>query len=181
MRRGITLLFCLSSLTGCGTTPANSYYTLSVCPPSIDESQGHPGSHLALASVRLPALIDRLQVVVRTGPHTVDIEEFDRWAEPLDEMVARVLRQDLDARLGPQVLGQPITHLYVAIDEFSPNRDGNVALIGRWWIGSDDERNAPLGMHTFTLTLTANGDQGVQYALAMSLLLGKLADQIVRG
>ena len=82
--------------------------------------------------MRLPGISDRPQLVVRTGPQTVRILEFDRWAEPLDDLVPRVLAQDLAQRQGVQAGNGPASRIYVVIDEFMTDDTGSARLAGRW-------------------------------------------------
>ncbi|HEV2678081.1 MAG TPA: ABC-type transport auxiliary lipoprotein family protein [Aliidongia sp.] len=87
-------------------------FTLSVEPPLTTVSPGPRAAEgLSVASVRLPAIADRQQIVVRTGPQTVDVREFDRWAEPLDLMTQRTLSADLALRGGrrQRVVDSPTT------------------------------------------------------------------------
>lgn len=117
-------------LAGCSSTPDNHYYTLSVEPGASRV----PAATLTVATVHLPGVTDRPQLVTRTGPQTVDIKEFERWAEPLEQMVPRILAEDLTARLGLPETGKPVRRLFVAVDEFMGGTDGAAHFTGRWWI-----------------------------------------------
>ncbi|WP_460031038.1 PqiC family protein [Megalodesulfovibrio paquesii] len=55
---------------------------------------------LGVGPVTLPGYLDREQMVTREDDHSVDVAEFDRWAEPLDRAFARTLAANLAARLG---------------------------------------------------------------------------------
>jgi uncharacterized lipoprotein YmbA len=49
--------------------------------------------------------VDRPQIVVTTGPNQVRMEEFNRWASPLQNAIARVVAENLVALLGtPRVI-----------------------------------------------------------------------------
>ena len=130
------------------------------------------------ASVELPALLDRLEIVEGTGPHTVTIREFDRWAAPLDEMVPQVLSEDLalaessqhDAHERPS--GE--RHLAIHIDQFMECADGIVRLDGTWTV------LARSGQHTWRFALQAPADPGqvATIAASMSRLLERLAATI---
>jgi len=43
----------------------------------------------------VPALVDRPQIVVSAGANEVRLEEFHRWAAPLQEELSRVIAADL--------------------------------------------------------------------------------------
>jgi hypothetical protein len=50
--------------------------------------------------VSVPAVVDRPQIVVITGPNQVRLEEFNRWAAPLQNSIARVVADNLVLMLG---------------------------------------------------------------------------------
>ena len=45
-------------------------------------------------------MIDRPQMVVNVGPNQVGIDEFNRWASPLQSDIARVVAENLAKMLG---------------------------------------------------------------------------------
>jgi hypothetical protein len=48
-------------------------------------------------------------LVVQVAPNRVEVEEFDRWAEPLDDSIARAVAGDLSQLLGsPNVTSAPL-------------------------------------------------------------------------
>jgi uncharacterized lipoprotein YmbA len=65
--------------------------------------------------VRIPASIDRPQMVMQAGPNRVTVDEFNRWAAPLDESIARTVAGDLTALLGtPRVATGPLANFEAA-------------------------------------------------------------------
>jgi uncharacterized protein len=94
-------------VAGCASTPASRFYTLSATP-----GPAAPASDLSLAvgPVTVPAAVDRPQIVVSTGPNQVRLDEFNRWASPLQNNIARVVAENLVAMLGtPRVAISPLT------------------------------------------------------------------------
>ena len=81
---------------GC-SSPSARFYTLSATAP-----QGTATSKLTIAvgPVSVPATIDRPQIVVSSGPNQLSIDEFSRWASPLQDNLARVVAENLVAILG---------------------------------------------------------------------------------
>lgn len=55
---------------------------------------------MAVASVTVPDLVDRPQLVVRVDASRVDILEAHRWAEPLKSGIPRLLAENLSRLLG---------------------------------------------------------------------------------
>ncbi len=60
------------------------------------------GARYALSSGRssIPAAVDRPEFVVQIAPNRVDIDEFNRWAAPLNDGIARVVATNLSVLLG---------------------------------------------------------------------------------
>ena len=60
---------------------------------------------MVVGPVSVPAVVDRPQIVVTTGPNQVRPEEFNRWASPLQNNISRVVAENLVALLGtPRVI-----------------------------------------------------------------------------
>ena len=51
--------------------------------------------------------MDRPQIVVSTGPNQVRLDEFNRWASPLQNNISRVVAENL-----VMMLGTPLVTLY---------------------------------------------------------------------
>src|SRR4029434_7986687 len=83
-------------VTGCTSTPVR-YYTLSAATESAA-----PSSDLSVVvgPVSVPDEVDRPQLVVRTGPNQMQVDEFNLWAAPLQSNISRVVAQNLATLLG---------------------------------------------------------------------------------
>ncbi len=106
MHRLVTIVAVLTLITfaaGCASTPASRFYTLSAA-----SGPAAPSSNLSIAvgPVTVPAVVDRPQIVVNVGPNQVRVEEFNRWAAPLQNNIARVVADNL-----VQMLGTPLVTL----------------------------------------------------------------------
>jgi uncharacterized protein len=87
---------------GCGSTPASRFYTLSAATAPTTTTSN---LSIAVGPVSVPAVVDRPQIVVTTGPNQVRLEEFNRWASPLQNSIARVVAENLVVMLGtPRVI-----------------------------------------------------------------------------
>ena len=93
---------------GCASSPVTRFYTLSAAAaPAATSSQ----LSVVVGPVSVPAVVDRPQIVVTTGPNQVRLEEFNRWASPLQNNISRVVAENLVAMLGtPRVIlfSQPL-------------------------------------------------------------------------
>jgi uncharacterized lipoprotein YmbA len=188
MRYLPAIFLSASVLFGCASAPANRYYTLSVNPgrPAA-ETSAHPTDRrtVTLREVSIPDMLNRPQIVLITGPNTVQMMEFDRWAEPLEGLVGRTLAADLSSRLGPDrlvPLGVPAElRLDASITRFEANANGSVTLAGSWTRRIKGEADDTIAVHSFALEDQASGSDLTAIAGAMSRLLGRLADQMAGG
>jgi uncharacterized lipoprotein YmbA len=90
---------------GCSSAKSH-FYTLDSTPAPV----GTSATHLAVAvgPVTVPASVDQPQFVVQVASNRVEVEEFNRWASPLNESIARAVAGDLSSQLGtPDVTGAP--------------------------------------------------------------------------
>jgi uncharacterized lipoprotein YmbA len=85
----------------CSTTPASHFYTLSrsEAPTAAPDSKTANLS-VVVGPVSIPAIVDMPQIVVSTGPNQVAIDEYNRWASPLQNNISRVVAENLVAMLG---------------------------------------------------------------------------------
>jgi uncharacterized lipoprotein YmbA len=82
---------------GCGSTPPSHFYTLNAtAKPGAMSS----GLSVSVGPVTVPAVVDRPEIVVKTGPNEVRLDEFNRWASALQDNLARVVAENLVAMLG---------------------------------------------------------------------------------
>ncbi len=93
-------------LTACPSSPATQYYTLNSIAPTV-AADGHTSYSVWIATVIVPKTLDRTQLVRRASDNRLDVSENNRWAAPLDDMVRRVLSQDLASRLPEGMVIQP--------------------------------------------------------------------------
>jgi uncharacterized lipoprotein YmbA len=107
MRRLAALATVVILGAGCGPTPPTHFYTLGAVPgPAATPS----ALSVAVGPVTVPASVDRPEIVVSTGPNQVRLEQFDQWASPLQNNIARVVAENLVAMLGtPRVTMSPQT------------------------------------------------------------------------
>ena len=82
---------------GCGSTPPSRFYTLSAAGTPAATSSN---VSVVVGPISVPAVVDRPQIVVSAGPNQVRLDEFNRWAAPLQSDIARVVADNLAAILG---------------------------------------------------------------------------------
>lgn len=100
MRTRIVLVAfaAVAILAGCGTSHPPRFYNLSAT-ATAGTLPAAPVSVL-VGPVTIPASVDQPQFVVRAAANRVEVDEFNRWASPLNDSIARVVARDLSIELG---------------------------------------------------------------------------------
>jgi uncharacterized protein len=154
VRRLLGLIVCLS-LTGCAVSDPTQFYTLTQAgaPPvertataSTAESGVGQTTNVSIGvgPVMIPAYLDRRQIVIRTGADQVELSAFHRWAEPLEDGMARILAEEIAARVPTErvvtfpwrgVVARAIQYqVVVTVVRFDGHEGGDVTLDTRWRI-----------------------------------------------
>jgi len=103
----IAMLSAFASLGACASTPASHFYTLSALSTAGTTSAD---VSIAVGPVSLPAAVDRPEMVVASGANELRLDEFNRWAGPLQEELGRVVAENLTTILHtPRVTQFPQT------------------------------------------------------------------------
>ena len=101
----ILLMLCLA--VGCGTSPPSRLYLLDSVGrhTELPVSMNRAGwTTLGIGPVSIPSYLDRQQIVTRLGPNRIDLAQFDKWAEPLEDNLTRILAENLEHLLSEQQL-----------------------------------------------------------------------------
>ncbi len=121
---------------GCASAPSR-FYTLNSTAAAVGAATN--SFAVAVGPVSIPALVDRPQFVVQVETNRVQIDEFNRWAEPLNDNIARVIAGDLAAMLGTtQVATAPLANfnpafrVSVDIQRFESVRGQSVLIEAVW-------------------------------------------------
>lgn len=179
------------SLAGCSSIlaarPDLSKFFILTAAQSGFEPAGVPLNHvtIGLGPVRLPAYLDRAEIVTRTEPNRLELSDTDKWAEPLESNFRRVLAANLAARLvSAQIVQFPwysTTRLdykvEVSVDRFERDASGNAHLIARWTI-RDGATNRLLAQRDSSFSESAKGSTTADSVAAMSNDVEDLSAQI---
>jgi uncharacterized lipoprotein YmbA len=137
------ILLATVMLIGCrSSAPPVQFYTLSATRTqavSNTITAGKPIS-IGVGPVVIPKVLDRPQIVVRTSPNKLRIDEFHRWAGRLDEDFARVVAENISSMLPTeQVAVYPwdtnfVPHYQVTLDiRHFEGRLGEDILLEVFW------------------------------------------------
>jgi uncharacterized lipoprotein YmbA len=100
-------LCAIAVLAAACSTPVSHLYTLSRSPPSAAAPAATASNMtVVVGPVSIPAIVDLPQIVVSTGANSVSLDEFNRWASPLQSNISRVVAENLVTLLGTPRVSQ---------------------------------------------------------------------------
>lgn len=131
---------CVISLTvaACSSAPSRYYSLDATAVPG-----GAPLAHhlISVGPVTIPASVDQPQFVTQSGPNRVTVDEFNRWASPLNDNIARVVAQDLaflldtpDVAAGPLANFVPDYSVAIDVQRFESIRGQGTRLDAVWTV-----------------------------------------------
>jgi uncharacterized lipoprotein YmbA len=186
-----------AALSGCGHSAPTRIFTLAAAGPANAPASAYAGPPFRVDAVRMPAALDRLEVVQQSMAEELRVHDLAHWGAPPGDLARLALTQDLVARLPAGAVIYPdapkpagAASLVVDVLAFQRSAQGYV-LDASWTLtpsppppneGSSGQAAAPLRRQ---LRLTDPGDAGADdagaEAAALSRLLGQLADAIATG
>ena len=108
----VSIALLAAAASGCATAPSR-FYTLD--PTALSDGAAPVSYPIMVGPVSVPAAVDRPEFVVQAAPNRVDVDEFNRWAAPLNDAVAQVVAGDLVKLLGtPNVASAPMANFVPA-------------------------------------------------------------------
>jgi uncharacterized lipoprotein YmbA len=176
-------------LSGCfGSTPPTQFYLVpsltsgDTAPPA---SAGQRDLTLGVGPVTVPPYLDRSQIVTRTSRAKLALADFDQWAGPLADTIARVLSEDLSLLIPtervvlfpwPRTI-EPDYQVTVEVLQFDRGPKGDVVLVARWSLL--DSNGKERVMRTSRVSLAAGGADYEAAAMAMGRALEALSRDMV--
>ena len=145
--------YVLGFFTGCGSAHPVHFYQLSALPyVELDDRPVTVGKEkvVGVGPIDIPSYVDRAHLVIRAGQTELEVREFDRWAEPLERNLRRVLLDNLSQLLavrGATAVGwdEGLSIDYRVRIEFTQldfMKTGEVSLTARWFILEKDSQDA---------------------------------------
>ncbi|HHO77244.1 MAG TPA: membrane integrity-associated transporter subunit PqiC, partial [Deltaproteobacteria bacterium] len=125
--------------------PPSRFYLLNPLHPSGQDQTETSESgciSIGIGPVELPRYLNRPQIITRINENELELAEFNKWAEPLDENISSVLVENITGLLDCESFdiypwkGAMRTDYRVAIDiiRFDGSLSGNASLMVRWSI-----------------------------------------------
>jgi uncharacterized lipoprotein YmbA len=135
--RLISLALLAIVAAGCSTTAPARFYTLDSTATADATPAGNES--VIVGPVTVPQSVDQPQFVVQVAPNRVEVDEFHRWAAPLNDGIARAVAGDLAALLGtPDVASAPLANfdpayrVTINVQRFDSIR-GEAAVVEAVW------------------------------------------------
>ena len=169
-------------LTGCRSAPSK-FYTLDATAQAGDASSLNCA--VLVGPVFIPAAVDRPQFVVTAKANEVEVQEFNRWAAPLDENISRVVALNLGRLLGTSRAASaplpdfgPAYRITLRVERFdcvaaNGKIPGRVNLEVQWVIRNPDGRGMESGRSTAQEILADSTAEA--FAAAQSQALAKVS------
>jgi len=161
------------------------YYVLA---PTLDSGEASgPGlvePAVGVGPIRLPGYLDRPQIAMHNGRDEVVLSEFDEWAEPLRDNLARTIAENLSrlipterVAIFPWPAPRDIQYqVLIDVIRFDRGASGTVVLVARWRIADPAARE--LAVRTSRLSETARDPGPAATVAAMSGAAGALSREI---
>ena len=154
------------ALAACGTTAAARFYSLSSTTTVATSAAagGAPAGSVTVivGPVSIPASVDRPEFVTTASANSVEINAFNRWAEPLNDGIARTIAGDLAAQLnGATVAVAPLANfaptyrVSLRVQRFESSLNESVLVEAVWVVRKEPNGPAQSG-HTLARE-TASG------------------------
>jgi uncharacterized lipoprotein YmbA len=196
----LVLAVCIG-VAGCAVADPTKFYALgqpvatggesrvsasiaSTSPPNSADSAS--AVSIGVGPVTTPGYLRRSQIVTRTGDDQMDIAMFHRWAEPLEDGIARVLAEEIGVRVPTDrivtypwrgVVARTLQYqVVVVVMRLDGRRGGDVTLDTRWRILSKDGNE--LAFRRSTMSETAAGPGYEPMIAAMTRALVALGQEI---
>ena len=170
------------ALAGCSHSPPTRTLTIDFVPP-VASPISLPGTpQVRVARLRLPAALDRVEVVSQSSPDELEVDDFAHWGAPVDQLGREALSLDLSARLPDGgALVPPVRPLELSVDVLSFSIRGGRATMQVSWSATAPPRAAPVAGHLLELSVPATGTGSLATAAALSGLTAKIADDVAAG
>ena len=179
-------LIVVALLAACASPPSRFYI--------LSATQGAAGSSLSTVSVAvgpvaIPEAVNCPEMIVQVGPNQVAIDEFNRWAAPLQAEIQRVVMENLMQLRGtsrvfrfPQgVVTSPDFRVALDVMRFE-SAPGNAALLDVIWrVHGRSEKDVKMGRTTLRepLTDTSYDTLVAAHSRALAALSRELAEAIL--
>jgi uncharacterized lipoprotein YmbA len=142
-RRSVLAVALCFALSACGSSPTERFFTLAS--PTVPLPQA-ADFLVVVGPITIPEIVDRPQIVVRTGSEQVEIAEQARWAAPLKSQIPRVVADELTrvlkgartATSSERTSGTPDYRVVIDIPRFESSLQDGATVQASWTVQAAD-------------------------------------------
>ncbi len=193
LNSGIAGIFLLSLLFLCGcASKSPNYYVLHSLQsevPGVKMARAENDLTIGVGPIKIPAYLDRPQMATRSAPDSLQFAEFEKWAEPLEKNLTRVLAENLAILLSTDRVGvfpwlnraQVQYQVTVDITQLERLPDGKVILAARWNVlGDHGDKVLLVKSSRFSIPVESAGYEGIASAesRAIEALSREIASEV---
>ncbi|MGD9079805.1 MAG: PqiC family protein [Desulfobacterales bacterium] len=178
-------------LVGCGSSPPPvEFYTLNSLSGTMQQASpavANQNIGIGIGPVEIPKMLDRPQIVTRTGPNKLRMDEFHRWAGPLKDGFARVLAENIGLLLATDRVAiypweidfKPNYRIAVDIRYFEGQLGENVILEAIWRVSGQEGQEIQI-VKTSVIKETLSSPDYEALVAAKSQTIAQLSREIVQ-
>ena len=168
--------------------PTKFYVLTAVSRPAVAPATDFQDVVVGLGPLTLPSYLDRDRIIRRIDDNRVELLEYERWAEPLQASIQRILALDVGRMLGteevlsyPWLLAQPVDYtVTMEILRFEPTSRETTELRANWSIRDGASRELLVTRDSVLSVPAADASMGAAVG-AMSQALSELSQEIAAG
>ncbi len=172
-------------LGACGSSPAVRYFGLETI-ETEHQINAVATEVMAIGPIRVPDYLKRSQMVRRGQGAEMIVDDFNRWAEPLDDAIHRTIASNVDGLVNnlvvvafPTGVALDIDYrVFGRIDRFEQDNGGTAVLDIQWGIGDSSGEVIAAARRTRYESRVSNQGDPASTAEAMSEALELLSKDI---
>ncbi len=143
----ITISIFTALLFSCGSSSSNFY----ILTPSNNYQQINSNTEndisIGIGSLEFPDYLLKPQIVTYTKNNEIFFDEYNRWAEPLNENFTHIVLENLSNMIPTNNIylfmwpeeKSNIFQITIKIDQFGMSSDSTVVLAARWAVSTSNE------------------------------------------
>ncbi|MDG2156374.1 MAG: PqiC family protein [Gammaproteobacteria bacterium] len=182
----LALTIGLALVTACGSSPPTRYYQLEERLSQTDNSSSSTLS-VRVGPLYIARYLQQPNIVTRQDDYQVEVAEFDRWVEPLEQSIGRILTTNLSDTLssnwvhefgvGNDAIERFDYQVLVTITRFDVDANDTATLTAQWNLVTPQPSVTVLAKRTVLTQPVASSSYSSQ-AAALSDLISELAKEI---
>jgi len=177
LNSGIPAIFllCLLLLCGCASKSPNYYvlHSLQNEAPGVKMAKADRNLTIGVGPVKIPEYLERPQMATRSTQNSLQFAEFDKWAEPLEKNLTRVLAENLAILLSTDRVGvfpwagsmHVLYQVTVDVTQLEYTPDGKAILVASWSVfGGDGQKLLTTKRSRLTVPVQSTGFEAIASA-----------------